>query len=638
MAHYRGDTWKLPLDNTGFCHNKNIDKITPTDMVYPSTNVYMNEGGIRKRPGTGRVDDTDAVSMGATKVTGLFDFTMADGTQFIMRATADGKLWKDVVLANIIKTAWGTDVKVQFTQWEDEIIICNGKSIPTVWNGVAAGTTDLTVGVKAQGLITMTGIATADETFTIDTELYTWKAARTTDYEVEIGTTSAEAAANIVTALNADSVVVTGEVTDTTKVTVTTVDYGADNNSMVFIESSTNMAMDGSGTMGATTAGVDDQMPSDWSGTNYPKWMIKHGRGNSIRNWAIGCVLNPHTVYVTASGLPKDFSDLSVLTFDIDSGDGKGLTGGTSFGDRLILFSNTKSFMMEDSDTNTDNWGWTESQWSGGLAHQRVLVRTPNDLVCMTETGEIYSVATAEQYGDYKAASLSRPSYIHEWIKTYINLSKIDDFHGVYDPTIRAVIYFVVREGQTEVDTALIYFVDRDPAHAWMVLGNENFESGYSAYSSGLVRHSVGVQKIYTGSYAGRIWKLGEINRNDNDAAFVAKCILPTTAFDAERDSKRYDRIKTVAIAEGGCDATLAWAVDGQDISEEELNFASSGEFLGSFILGTSVLGGKNILEMSVKVGCIGKRIELELTNNVANEDFFISQFLIDFITIGRTA
>jgi hypothetical protein len=460
--------------------------------------------------------------MGAVSVTGLFDFTLANGNQFIVRATSDGKLWKTV--ADTIKTGWTANKKVFITQISDEIIFCNGANKPTVWDGSAGSTTDL---------------------------------------------------ANV---------------------------------------------------------------PNDWTGSNYPKQMIQHGRGASIRNWAIGCPLNPKTIYVTPNGSPKDFTNATVLTFHIETGDGFGVMGGIDFGDRLIVLSKNRSFVIDDIDTNTNNWGYSESQWSGGAAHHRLIVRTPNDIICMMENGEIYSVTTAEQYGDYEAASLTRPSFIHEWIKTYINLGYIADFHAIYDPTIRAIKFFMVRTGETQIDTCLAYFIDRPPDKAWVILGNEIFESGYSALCSALVRYSAGNWKIYTGSYNGRVWKLGEANRSDNSEAFVSKLRTAFMAFDNPREHKRYDKIKVISASEGSCDATITWWIDNAYIDEENLTFAIEGDLLGSFVLGTGILGGSNILENSVKIGKLGKRIQIEAKSNVADEDFFLSQFLVDFLPLGKRA
>ena len=112
-------------------------------------------------------------------------------------------------------------------------------------------------GVAAQGDITMTGIATAEETFVIDTQTFTWKAARSVAGEVTIGANQAAAVTNIVTAITADMTTVTAVdgAGDTVRVTAAT--KGVAGNSIVFTEASSNMAMDGSGTIGAITTGVD---------------------------------------------------------------------------------------------------------------------------------------------------------------------------------------------------------------------------------------------------------------------------------------------------------------------------------------------------------------------------------------------
>ena len=116
---------------------------------------------------------------------------------------------------------------------------------------------DFVANVAARGTVTMTGIAIANETFVIDSQTFTWKAARTIAGEVTIGTTAAEAVTNIVTAVTADLATVAAVDGTGDTVVVTAVTKGTVGNSIVFTEASTNMAVDGTGTLGATTAGAD---------------------------------------------------------------------------------------------------------------------------------------------------------------------------------------------------------------------------------------------------------------------------------------------------------------------------------------------------------------------------------------------
>jgi uncharacterized repeat protein (TIGR01451 family) len=111
--------------------------------------------------------------------------------------------------------------------------------------------------VRAVGTITMAGVAVANETFVIGNQTFTWKAARVGTGDVALGTTANTAATNIRTAVNADLVGVVTAAGTGASVTVTAFNTGAAGNSITFTEASTNMTMNGSGTLGGTTSGSD---------------------------------------------------------------------------------------------------------------------------------------------------------------------------------------------------------------------------------------------------------------------------------------------------------------------------------------------------------------------------------------------
>lgn len=115
--------------------------------------------------------------------------------------------------------------------------------------------------VAAQGTISMGGIAEADETFVIDDQTFTWKASRSGEGEVAIGADAEESAENIVTAVTADLATVEAE-QDGSDVVITAAVAGTAGNAVVLTTASTNMTVDGDGTLGGTTEGaaaVDQQ-------------------------------------------------------------------------------------------------------------------------------------------------------------------------------------------------------------------------------------------------------------------------------------------------------------------------------------------------------------------------------------------
>ncbi len=384
-----------------------------------------------------------------------------------------------------------------------------------------------------------------------------------------------------------------------------------------------------------STADVGD-LPTDWSGTDQPQWIVKHGRGNSERLWAGGVPSERQRIYASANGDGDDFSDANVTTLNIETGDGFGIVGAMEFGDRLLAFGKSKTWIVDDVDPDTSYWGYDAAQWSGGAASYRLMLQTPNDIVLMMEDGEIYSIRAAESYGDYKSASLTRQSFMHRYIADRIDLSQYEKFHMEYDPVIRAIKIFVVRSGLDHIDTALVYFIDRPPNEAWMVHDNKDFNSGYSASASALVRQSAGVWKTYTGDYNGQTWELEGANKNDDSNGYYAGFKTPPMNFGKPRTRKNFKRGWCIMQPFGNWNLNVKFWIDGTYIGAKTISMAGSGAYLGAFILGTDLLGGPEAWDEVYNLAGNGKRIQFEFYNEDADEDFFVSQILIDFRPLGK--
>ena len=413
-------------------------------------------------------------------------------------------------------------------------------------------------------------------------------------------------------------------------------------NDVLYVANGANIPQvwDGSGTM-------DDMadMPTDWTGSAYPSHFVVHGVGESERLWAIGA--KPDIVYASAlnDGTEADFQDATVVLIRINTSDGFGIVAGIEFGDKLIVFSKRRAYVIIDTDTDDSKWGYRAAQWSGGVAHNRVLVRTPNDIFAMMEDGEVYSVTTAEQFGDYKEASISRPAFIDKWLREHARFTDIDKFHATYDPELRMIKWFIVRAGQTTVDTALVFYLDRairySPAEAWMRHDNQDNTSGYSASASWNFRLDPPEDHrdyIYTGDYSGVVWDLEEVNRNDNSAAFTGAIKTPHITFGDAGLTKKFRRGWISTTAKGDYNITVNKWVDGRQLSASTISLAGVGAILDSFTLDTDVLGGGELLNKSFDIGAVGRRLQLEFINSGVDETFLISQIMVDVKPLSNRA
>ena len=255
----------------------------------------------------------------------------------------------------------------------------------------------------------------------------------------------------------------------------------------------------------------------------------------------------------------------------------------------------------------------------------------------MTDDGEIYSIVAVNTYGDYQLASLTRPSWMHEWIKENVDLREIAQFHGDYDPVLKVVVIFVVKYGSAAVDMALLYYPERTPTEAWMIHDNTLAVSGYNASSCCVVPLITGGYGIHTGDYLGNIWELNQASRNDNGAAYYGGFKTPPDSGDDLKTSKHFNSCNIVMEAVGPYPLKIRTWVDGIILPTlSEVDMGGEGAPLDSFMLDTDELGGSDIIDMRFKVGKIGRRIQYELFNDGASEDFYISSYRTDFKTQGN--
>lgn len=378
----------------------------------------------------------------------------------------------------------------------------------------------------------------------------------------------------------------------------------------------------------------------DWTGTNKPFQLIKHGRGLSERMWGI----LKDAVYASKLDVGNEFvSEDQKIPITLEGG----IVGAIEFGDRLIVFGKTKAVVIDDSSTTASNWGYNEAQWEGGAGGFRLLMKYPNDLISFTEDGDIYSVLAAQEYGDYKVASLSKPQHINHFLQDELDLSRIEQFHTRYDPVLRAGLFFVIRSGQTKVDTCLVHFLDRGKDEGWIIKDNLDYVSGYSASSSALVRQSQGDYKVYTGGYVGTIWQLEDSTINDNSNPYFKGFITPHTDCGQPEILKQFDFIRISLIAR--TDVTIkvkAW-IDGVPVSEAVyLGTEIGSHYLatdkGEKLVGESALqweltstASTKSVDLEQDIGVNGEKIKLEIWSDDVNQNYLISKVVIGFKAIS---
>jgi hypothetical protein len=374
---------------------------------------------------------------------------------------------------------------------------------------------------------------------------------------------------------------------------------------------------------------------ASWTG-NMPFQMVIHtraGSGAGDRLWAV----TPDALWYSKLGTPTDFLNGDAGNIPIDSIGG--LTGAYDLGGQLFAFSRTQTFLIQDTDAVIANWGYTNALWEGGVASWRLIAKAMNNLYFMAEDGLIYNLSGVLTTGAYNAAALNRPAFVDKFIRDNVNLGNIQNFHVAYDRKLRALKWFM-QEGGSGNNIALVYFIDKRPENAWIAHNNTNFTSGYIAACSGEVRESPGIYKIYTMGYSGNIWVLEQSTRDDQSSPYpviintkaqdlgTSGQNYQTGAYGMPRNNKHWLALAVRGDASGTANFTMYPTVEGTALPSQTFSMGGSGSTFNSATFNNSTFATNLLTTSPIYLGFYGRDLQLQLNENEAGVDFFLSEII----------
>ncbi len=374
---------------------------------------------------------------------------------------------------------------------------------------------------------------------------------------------------------------------------------------------------------------------ADWTGSTHPKKFILHSKGSSRRAFAWGVPGRENTLYYSSLGSFETFTGGTSGTVPIDFADGNGIIDCVSKDGTLWIFGRYETYILDDDSTDVSTWGYRTASYKGGVHSPRLLRVVNNRIYAVNTQGDIYDVESAEQLRDYEQASISEPFFVHNYIRSEIDLTKIDEFHMCYEPRTKALAIFMVRTGQTTVDTCLKYFVNQNkwaPPHDAQ---DNPTQCGYKASASYEAETSTGVKKLYTQDYNGYTWELESATKTDDGQAYKSETYSGSLDFDLSGEEKRYAFGQLHYRSRGDYQINIVWFVNEVQQSTRTVSLAASGATLGSFILDTDRLTvlGPDIKEFAM--GAVGDTIRISINNNGAGNDIFLAAVVFPFIPRG---
>jgi hypothetical protein len=361
---------------------------------------------------------------------------------------------------------------------------------------------------------------------------------------------------------------------------------------------------------------------TDWATTGQPFQIIPHSQGANRRNWAV----TKYGVYASKNNVGDDFADATVKYIPVYSK--AGLVAGFEFNGEIFVFSKTQAFRIDDASDDSTTWGYQEAIWEGGAAHFRLICKAGNEVFVMTEDGNIYNIKSIFTSADYEIASLSRPAYIDRYIRENASIADIQEWHCTYDKKLRAIKWFI-QVGGSGVNTALVQFIDKPADIAWSIHNNEDYNSGYSASCSFEFRESTGVWKVRTIDQVGNVWQLEEVTRGDNGNPYQSKIKFKPFEFGNPVMWKYFRKGILRVRSDSNVTFTVRIWINGVRKDDVILSISGTGAVFDSAVFDTAVFADDLISFSPFEIKHYGFSLQLELVNNTAGQDYFLSELFL---------
>jgi hypothetical protein len=199
-----------------------------------------------------------------------------------------------------------------------------------------------------------------------------------------------------------------------------------------------------------------------------------------------------------------------------------------------------------------------------------------------------------------------------------------------YDRKLRALKLFV-RTSTSAPDTALVYFIDRDPQIAWSLHDNLASPSGYNGSASWMVRKDVGDWRIRTGDASGRIWELESTTRDDNSVSYENRFKFKPWEFGNPVMWKYFRKIIARIRSVSNAMFVIRIWINGVRKPDVSLSVSGSGSQFDVSLFDDAVFADDVISFEPFDTKYYGYNIQVEFVNNTAGEDYICSELVIPY-------
>lgn len=375
---------------------------------------------------------------------------------------------------------------------------------------------------------------------------------------------------------------------------------------------------------GATTAAIATPA-ADWASGNPTFGNIHIGRF-----WA-GGGFDPYRMYYSTATNHEDMTGAGSGTVSIYPGEGEYNVASVSYKGLEIVFRYPFGiYAIDTRDPTPANWSIEKLSTTLGAAGPGCVVPLEDDVLFMDPTGNLHLLSGVTEFGNLGIRSVSDLQNFQTYIKENISTSAIKRARGVLYPYQREVHFAMAGIGSTVNNCRLVVDLNRPNEIRFRFSRRDVCESLW------LRRDSAAIRRLTSGDNAGFIWLMDQETKSKDGAGYEAiwqsahddlSWLDPKLA--TIRKSGKFLELVVEPKGNWNLDVGIYW--DGQLRQTVSFNMGVSGAALGSFVLGTDILGNSPIANRKRRITGSGRRLSLRGNNSGPAQDYSILRFLLHF-------
>ena len=368
-------------------------------------------------------------------------------------------------------------------------------------------------------------------------------------------------------------------------------------------------------------------VPKSWDGTTAQNlagsppnfaFVVKHKN----RLFAAGDASNPSKVSYCAYLNPEDWTGLGSGEISVDPDDGDVITGLASHRNELWVFKGPHKGSIHrivgSAPTGDDPFALKLFQEGIGAVGHNTIFRFQDDIGFMWSDGSVLSLKATAAFGDFSQAALTRP--IQRYLREHVVFNRLKHAWAVNDADEGRVLFSIPID--TSQQPNIVLSMDyRFPQIRW---------SRWSSFSDTCVSLASVIDSaasnrriIMGGGTDGFVRKFGQATRSiDGSSSISYKWTTPNLTYGIPIQEKAISGGSIGFQPKSAGDVTFGWTRD-DNAQQTQTVSQGGGATLGSFTLGTDVLGGGRFVDrfFELEEGGEFRSVAMEVSNNVNNED-----------------